>query len=362
MIVQSLSVLILLECLINIPLAYFRGVQQIKKYSAFNFSKTFLGLLFIIYFVSSGHGISGALKGLLLSDILIFLLMSAIMILDLGISVPKFRDIREYLSFGLPTIPGNLSSWIVNSSNRYVIGIFMGTAFVGYFSPGYTLGNMINLFIVPISFILPAALSKYYDENDIDEVKFILSASLKFFLALGIPAAFGLSLLSRSILNVLSTPEIADHGYMVTPFMALGALFLGAYAIVAQVMTLEKNTALAGKIWIVAALLNLVFSITLVYYSGIIGGAVATLISFAFAFFAASYSATKSISIPFHLSFIGKSLMASLVMSLLLYLWSPHGVSALMFSIVAGAVVYFVVLIALNGFSRDELCFIRSRK
>jgi len=42
---------------------------------------------------------------------------------------------------------------------------------------------------------------------------------------LGIPAAFGISLLSRPVLNVLSTPEIASHGYMITPFMALGALF-----------------------------------------------------------------------------------------------------------------------------------------
>jgi O-antigen/teichoic acid export membrane protein len=161
-------------------------------------------------------------------------------------------------------------------------------------------------------------------------------------------------------LNVLSTPEIADHGYLVTPFMALGALFLGAYAIVAQVMTLEKNTALAGKIWIVAALLNLILSIVLVTYAGIIGGAIATLISFAFAFFAASYYAAKSISIPFHLSFIAKSLMASLVMSFMLYLLSPYGVAGLMFSIAAGAVVYFFILLALKGFSRDELYFIGS--
>ncbi len=163
----------------------------------------FFSLLLVIYFVLSGKGILGAVIGLIFADILIFVAMVSFVVSDVGASFPKFKNIREYLAFGMPTIPGNLSSWIVNSSNRYVIGLLMGTTFVGYFSPGYTLGNMINLFIAPLSFILPAALSKHYDENETEEVRAILGFSLKFFLALGIPAAFGLSLLSRPILNVL---------------------------------------------------------------------------------------------------------------------------------------------------------------
>ena len=357
--VQALSILVFIECLISIPFAYFRSVQQIKKYSAFIFAKVFLSLLLVIYFVLSGKGIFGAVVGLLLADILIFLAMSSFVISDVGASFPKFKNIREYLVFGMPTIPGNLSSWIVNSSNRYVIGLLMGTTFVGYFSPGYTLGNMINLFIAPLSFILPAVLSKHYDEDDMDEVRAILGFSLKLFLALGIPAAFGLSLLSRPILNVLSTPEIAAQGSMVTPFMALGALFLGAYVIVVQIMVLEKNTALTGKIWIMAAILNLVLSFLLILYTGIIGGAIATLISFAFAFIIASYYANKSLKICLSLDFVFKSMAASLVMSLLLLILKPEGLSGLAPSIAASALVYFMVLFFLKGFTIAEIDFVR---
>ena len=358
-IVQALSILVFLECLISIPFAYFRSVEQIKKFSAMNFSKVFLGLLLVIYFVLSGKGILGAVTGLLIADILMFLAMSSFVIADIGASFPKFKNFREYLDFGMPTIPGNLSSWIVNSSNRYVIGILMGTTFVGYFSPGYTLGNMINLFIAPISFILPAALSRHYDDNEMDEVRIILGYSLKFFLTLGIPAAFGLSLLSRPILNVLSTPEIATHGYMVTPFMALGALFLGAYAIVAQIMILEKNTALTGKIWVIAAILNLGLSFLLITYIGIIGGAIATLVSFAFTFIIISYYANKSIKISFSLNFVAKSLAATLVMSLLLLILVPEGTVGLALSVAASALTYFVVLFALKGFTIEEIDFVK---
>ena len=359
-IVQYLSILVFLECLISIPFTYFRSVQQIKKYSAFNFAKVFFSLLLVIYFVLSGKGILGAVIGLLFADILIFLAMISFVVSDVGASFPKFQNIKEHLAFGMPTIPGNLSSWIVNSSNRYVIGLLMGTTFVGYFSPGYTLGNMINLFIAPLSFILPAALSKHYDEHETEEVRTILGFSLKFFLALGIPAAFGLSLLSRPILSVLSTPEIAAQGYMVTPFMALGALFLGAYAIVAQIMVLEKNTALTGKIWIIAAILNLVISFLLIPYMGIIGGAIATLISFAFVFIITSYYAKKSIKISFRLNFIVKSLVASMVMSFLLLISRPEGVAGLALSVAICALIYFIVLLVLNGFTKEEIAFIRT--
>jgi O-antigen/teichoic acid export membrane protein len=359
-IVRYLSVLILLECLINIPFSYFRGVQQIKKYSIFNFSKVLFGLILAIHFVLSGNGIIGALTALLLSDALILLAMCGMVIMDIGLPFPTLNNIREYLAFGMPTIPGNLSSWIVNSSNRYVVGILMGTTFVGYFSPGYTLGNMINLFIVPLSFILPAALSKHYDEHEVDEVKVILEFSLKYFLALAIPAAFGLSLLSRPILSILSTQEIASHGYLITPLMALGALLLGAYAIVAQILVLEKNTVLTGKIWIMAAILNLASSVLLVSWIGIIGGAVATLISFLFAFVSAFYYSNKLIALSLDCVFLGKSLAASLAMSFMLVLLDPQASAGILFSIAIGAVTYFLVLFALKGFTRDEIDFVKS--
>ena len=359
-IVQVLSMLVLVECLNGIPFAYFRSVQQIKKYSAFNFMKAFFSLLLVIYFVLSGKGIIGAVIGLLLADVLIFFVMSSFVVFDLGISFPRFKNIKEYLAFGTPTIPGNLSSWIVNSSDRYVIGLLLGTTFVGYYSPGYTLGNMINLFIVPLSFILPAALCRHYDEHEMDEIRVILGFSLKYFLALGIPAAFGLSLLSRPILNVLSTPEIATQGYLITPFVALGALFMGAYAVIAQIIVLEKNTALTGKIWVIAAILNLGLCFLLINHIGIIGGGIATMVSFGFALIVTSYYANKSIKFYFSLKFVAKSLVASLAMSLLLLILMPEGAIGLALSVAVCALIYFIALFVLKGFTVEEIDFVRN--
>ena len=159
--------------------------------------------------------------GLLITDLLFFVIMFLRVISEIGLKLPRFIQIQEYLAFGLPTVQGNLSAWIVDSSDRYVIALFLGTAYVGYYAPGGTLGGTVTLFVAPLIFMLPAVLSKYYDENNLEKVKLVLKYTLKYFLALAIPSIVGLSLLSKPILTILSTPDIAEQSYLITPFFCI---------------------------------------------------------------------------------------------------------------------------------------------
>ena len=246
---------------------------------------------------------------------------------------------------------------MVNSSDRYVIGIFLGTAFVGYYSPGYTLGNMISMFFAPLGFMLPAVLSKYYDENNMNEVKTVLKYSLKYFLLLAIPCALGLSLLSKPILTILSTPEIASQGYLITPFVAASALFFGAYAVIAQIIVLEKKTKITGTIWIMAAILNLGLNLIFIPYIGILGAAITTLLAFALAFILTSYYSSKYFTFDIDFGFILKSIFASLVMSLVIIKWNPVGTLNVLIVIGVCAVVYSVILLLLGGVKKEEIKF-----
>ena len=46
--------------------------------------------------------------GLLISGLVVVLIMASLIISEIGIKLPKFAHIREYLAFGLPTVPGTL--------------------------------------------------------------------------------------------------------------------------------------------------------------------------------------------------------------------------------------------------------------
>jgi O-antigen/teichoic acid export membrane protein len=207
--------------------------------------------------------------------------------------------------------------------------------------------------------MLPVVLSKYYDENNMNEVKTVLRYSLKYFLLLAIPATFGLSLLSKPILTALSTPEIASQGYLVTPFVAVSALLFGIYAAFHHIIILEKKTKIVGTIWIMAAILNLGINIVVVPYMGILGAAITTLLAFAFALILTSFYSRKYFTFDIDFRFILKSIFASVAMSLVIIKWNPVGTLNILIIIGVCAVVYAVILFLLGGIKKEEIAFFK---
>jgi len=357
---RVLPLIVFLESINAILFNFFRVSQHIKLYSLFSLMSMYLSIVLAYYFVSSGDGILGAVIGLLLSKAAICLVMLVLVLTRIGFKLPNFKKIGEFLSFGLPLIPSGLSDWVVNSSDRYVISIFLGTASVGYYSPGYLLGNIITMFITPIACILPVVLSHHYDENNLKRVETILNHSLRYFFALALPSVFGLTLLSWPLLSLLSTQEIADKGYMITPFVAVGMLFFGVASILTNIILLVKKTKYSAIIWIIAAALNLGLTILLVPRLDILGAALATLIAFVFVLASTAYYAMGLFPVRVDGWFFLKCLIASLTMSMVILFWQPQGLLEIAGSIVVCAAVYFLALWILKGIDREEVKLIKN--
>jgi len=357
---RVLPLIVFLESINAILFNFLRASQHIKLYSLFSLVSMYLSIVLAYYFVSSGDGILGAVIGLMLSKAAICLVLLILILTRIGFRVPNFKKIGDFLSFGLPLIPSGLSDWVVNSSDRYVISIFLGTASVGYYSPGYLLGNIITMFITPVACILPVVLSQHYDENNLERVETILNHSLRYFFALALPSVFGLTLLSWPLLSLLSTQEIADRGYMITPFVAVGMLFFGVASILTNIILLMKKTKYSAIIWIVAAALNLGLTVLLVPRLGIVGAALATLIAFFFVLSSTAYIAIGLFPVRIDVRFILKCLIASLIMSIIIFFWYPSGLLEIIGIIVVCAAVYSLVLWLLKGIDREEVKYIKN--
>jgi O-antigen/teichoic acid export membrane protein len=341
-------------------LGYFRAMQQIKRFAFFTAFLPCCSIVIVSTFVLLGYGISGAVLGLLLAQLLLSFLLAIKIVSELGVALPKFSHARSYLALGLPTVPSNLSYWIVNSSDRYVISIFLGAAAVGYYSPGYTVGYCIVLAVSPVSIILLPTLSAYFENHRIDQVKTTLSYCLKYFLALAIPAAFFLSLLSKQILTVLTTPDIAAQGYAVTPYITASALLFGVYGLVGNVLVLEKRTYVLATIWLLAAVLNLALTLFLVPRIGIIGAAIATLFAFACVFALVAYYARQYVRGGVSIRFALKSGAASLAMSFVIIALNPQGLLPIVLVAALCACIYVILLWILKGIGYEELIFFKN--
>ena len=207
----------------------------------------------------------------------------------------------------------------------------------------------------PLSTLLPPVLSKYYDENNIADVRTILTYSLKYYVGIALPCVFAVSVLSKPLLLVLTTQQIATNGYLVTPFVAAGTALIGVYGMLAIIMALKKKTAVIGTIWILSAVLNFGLNLVLIPYLGLIGAALTTFLAFLLAFVLTAHYSLRYFTFDVSKGFIVKSVCGSSIMALFLLLWSPSGLLSILLSIAVAAAIYLAILLALRGLTVQEL-------
>ena len=351
------SLLIILEALSTIALGSFRIFGQIKRYSIIILSQTALEIGLVAFFVLSGYGLLGAIISLLITRGIILLVMLYLILSYAGFSPPDFSRLRPYLAYGLPLVPTAIFEIIVSSSDRYVIGFFMGAASVGIYSAAYGIGSIISMFLGYIAYILAPTIFNLFDRGRVDEVKTYLSYSWKYLLMLSIPSAFGLSILAEPLLGSLTTGEFVSAGRFIIPLVALSMVLYGVRGIYTEVLLSSKRTRIIAVAFGAAAALNLGLNILLVPHWGVIAAATTTLIAYALVAGIICYQSRKYMKFDSNLGFIIKSVLASIVMTFAIWAFSPVGAVKIVLSIIIGAAVYFAVLFLLKGFKKAETQF-----
>lgn len=357
--IKLLGLIILFQSLNAIILNTFRAFSEIKKYSFFSIFQSLGEAGLIVLAVIYGLGLTGAVAALLAIRVITFLVSYPFLLKKIGLSFPRFTKLKNYLFFGVPTVISSFSYWIVTCSDRYLIGYFLGTVFVGYYSPAYTVGNIINFFAYPFIIILPAVLSKLFDENKLEEVKRYLNYSLKYFLIVAIPAVVGVSVLSKQIVGFLSNRPIAENAFYVTPFVAFSILLYGISSILISILALVKKTKTYAKIWTGSAILNILLNIVLIPRIGIIGAAATTLLSYLFSFILVWKYSQKEIRVEINSTSLTKIVLASILMGLLVFWLNPYELWETLLTIAAGAVLYLILIIFFKVIEKREIEFLK---
>lgn len=358
--VRLLSLIIIFESLGTALFTIVQARREIGRYFLFVILKLLGETGLIIGAISLGYGLYGAVFALLSTRIIVFLMLFSYITKKVNIKIPDFSLIRKYLHFGLPTIANNVSYWVVTSADRYIIGFFLGVLFVGYYAPAYSVGMLLVFFIIPINFVLVAVLPKFFEENNIDEVKNYLSYSLKYYLLVMIPSVFGISVLSRQLLIILSTKEISESAHLVIPFVAISTLLYGITSLISNILLLSKKTKIIAIIWAIAAFINLGLNIIFIPKFGIIAAAIITLISYFCALILMCYFSFKEFKFRIDWSFIIKNFVASTLMISFISWFNPVGISNVILSIIMGALIYGILIFLLKGIAKKETNFLKN--
>jgi O-antigen/teichoic acid export membrane protein len=222
----------------------------------------------------------------------------------------RFRwDIaRNLLAFGVPMVGGGISFWILQLSDRelllHILGPVKGPPVVGSYSVAYTLGAVLSTVIIaPFNLAWPTTMYAIAKRPDAARV---YSLIFRYFGLALLFAAFGLSLLSTLLLDVLF-PKSYESAALVIPIVALSIAFYGAYLMFVTGVSIRRMTVLATIYMTAAALANLGLNLVLIPRFTAMGAAASTLVAYVLLAGVAYLVNRRIYPIPFE---IGRFLLA----------------------------------------------------
>ena len=350
------AIFIPVTCLGSIVGSYLTTFRKIGLLAAFSIVQSAVSVGGIAVSILLGYKLTGVIIAYFGVSLLFNLVLLMVIVKNIGFKFPSFINVRSYLSYGLPLTPTSAILWIISSSDRYMISYFKGVTDAGIYSAAYTISWYTVFLVSPITRLLFPTVAKSYDEQNLVETRNYMRYSLKYFLMIAIPSAFGLSILARPILRVLTTSEFIS-GDVIVPFIAFGGVLFGISEMNVFIIHLVKKTRLVFILLMSAALLNIVLNLILIPRLGIVGAAVATLISYGALCSLVITITRRYLKFDFSLTFILKSVFSAAVMALCIRWFNPQSTALIVAAIFGGAVIYFGVLLLIRGLSKEERAF-----
>jgi len=335
----------------------FLAFSKVKKWIFINSLRDIIeiGLIFIILYVTIEYSIifliTITIASLLLTNIIAFILSYKIT----PFKKPDFSNIKSYLIVGFPLFLSGLTYTFIHIGDRYIIGYYKDISQVGIYAGIYTFATAAFLGISEAIFItLLPTLSKFWEKNKIKEASFYSSYLLKYYFILGIPMVFGLTAISKNLFSILANQDFVEFWYIM-PIIAFGIFIFQGFGISDYVFILTKKTTTIFYLTFGAVVENIILNIILIPFIGILGAAIASLITYLTYSIIIFILARKKIKITLHISSILKSLFASILMYIVLYIFNFTGILGLILSIITGIIIYLLVFFMLNLNNAKEI-------
>lgn len=302
--------------------------------SVINVAQILIGIVSGIYcVVFLGRGVTGVVEASLVTTVITCV---ALLMLTVFRHKPSFSWVvlMKQLKFSYPLIGAILAFWIIDSSDRYVLRLFLPMTEVGLYDVGYRIGLMMALVVDGFGLAWPPY---YHNRNAEGKAQSICGPTLVVYLLVCSLAFVGLSLVSPLALRLLTTPEFYA-AYTIVPWVAGAYLLKGPYIIFLMGVLMKNKSSWQLYLEVAAALLNIVGNIALIPVLGREAAAVTTLFSYGLMVVGSYILVTRvnpipGLTLPFSVGFF---LLALLVASGVL--WIPQG-SMLLYGALSGALM-----------------------
>jgi len=257
------------------------------------------------------RGVTGAVEAGLIGSAIMCI---PIMLLTMARFKPVFSRsiLSRQLKFSLPLVAAVFAFWFIDSSDRYLLKVFLPFSEVGLYNIGYNIG--LSMMIIVGGFTL-AWPPYYYKNNQNDEGQTICNNVLKIYLLFVSVFVVIISLASPVAIKILTTNRFYQ-AYTVVPWVAMAYFLKGPYIIFLMGVLMKNKTLWQLYLEGFAAVVNIGLNILLIPIFGREAAAITTLISYSIMVAGAYFMVMRINPIPkISLSYISGVTILTLLVS-----------------------------------------------
>jgi O-antigen/teichoic acid export membrane protein len=277
----------------------------------------------------------------------------------LPLKLAKFTKshLRSLFSFSFWIFLTSTGLTVFATADTILIGYFLTNADVGIYRVALQLSAAALFTSMALNTVLFPRMSRWSSEGDTASISTALSRGISFSLLLAVPVVIGGIILSGPLLYYLYGSDFSagSEAIIVLLLLQIPAIFVNIQITSLNALDHPKKSFISTSI---AAGTNIVLNVALIPILGILGAAVATLLS-VFLNAVLSYSYLSRI-IPVRLERkpVGSIVISGLVMGAVVFAFSIlTGISSvflLIGAVLLGAAVYFALLFRLDPGIRGE--------
>jgi O-antigen/teichoic acid export membrane protein len=276
-------------------------------------------------------------------------------------SVPRLarRDFslplyRELLAFGIPMMIGyEMSGIVLGVGDRYVIHGMIGEQPLGLYSAAYNLCQYVQVvFVASVGQAVTPLYMQIFDQKGPEETAAFVGRSLRNYVLFGAPVIAGLAAVGPALLPTLASERYASAAIII-PWVIAGMVVDGSNTMVAAGLFIHRKTKQIMSVVLTAAVLNVALNIILVPRIGILGAAIATLVSYLLASGALALAGQRFLPVKLPWATMVRAAVAALGMYLAVaHLSLGHHLATVVARTILGAPVYLALIALIDPDAR----------
>ena len=277
----------------NYTQQFTRSLEKMWVFSVTGIVHTLCVALFAFLFIPI-WGLNGYILSMIVSNIVAaFFSFFASRSFDF-LSIREFSGshLSTMLKYGVPLIPNSIMWWLVNGFNRPIIENYLGLSALGLYAVANKFPSVVSMVTNVFTNAWGISMLDEFGKPGFN-VFFNKVFKLVFFVATVV--AFFAIVFSKFIISIFAAEEYIE-AWTVLPPLLIGAVLNAASALIGGVFMALKNSKYFFYTSAMASVTSIIATMLFVRFWGLVGCAVAVVLSFGVSVVSRLYFARKSIS------------------------------------------------------------------